>query len=65
MCERPNKKEMRAPCDLQLLFGARPEFLNLGTIDILGQSILWCGGTVLCPVCPGLYPLDATSTPKL
>ena len=40
-------------------------FLNLGTIDILGQKILYCGGcSVHCSMfnsIPVLYPLDASS----
>ena len=45
--------------------GAKPAFLNLGTIDILGHKILCCGGcSVHCSMfnsIPVLYPLDASS----
>lgn len=48
---------------------AKARFFNCGTINILGQIILFCRG---CPVLvrmfrriPGLYSLDASSTPQL
>ena len=45
--------------------GAKPAFLNLGTIDILGQKILCCGScSVHCSMfnsIPILYLLDVSS----
>lgn len=44
-------------------------FLNLGTVDALGQRSLWCKD---CPVhcrvfssVPGLHPLDAKNIPDI
>lgn len=46
-----------------------PEFPNLGTVDILGKIILFCGGfPVHCRMFSSiscLYPLDASNTPLL
>ena len=69
----PSLEERKGPEEGMYIFlkaWSRIEFLNLDTVDIWDQIILcWGQGAVSCIVgylaaSPGLYPLDASSTPK-
>lgn len=61
---RMTKRKMLLRLERQA--GARSELLNFDTTDIWGQLILGLGAVLVSRMCgsnPGLYPLDARSTP--